>query len=237
MPEQLLQTSVRIWAHVDVAFGEEILVCGSVASLGYWDLGKAPVMRQQEHEPYHWVVTVALPCGVRVELKLVVRRRDGSIDWLGSGFYGEDNVVIETSLGGTGSQAFLLFGVDGLPFKLTVEEVEQEVVARKCNAALPRAGPAPVVWPWHAHDVRIRGSWDSWARDIALKPNPSGGFRIMLVLPPGEYHFKFIVDGNWTTSDQMDCSQDGYRNNVLRVKEGVLVPMPIGPCAGCYLCT
>ncbi|CAE7305205.1 KINB2 [Symbiodinium sp. CCMP2592] len=103
------------------------------------------------------------------------------------------------------------------------------VAARKLNAGIPRAGPLPLQWNTScARDVRVRGSWDGWKRDYALEPCPGVGFRIMLLLPAGEYEFKFIVDGNWTTSEDMETTKCANRNNVAQVNEMVLVPVPRG---------
>ncbi|CAE7438999.1 selU, partial [Symbiodinium microadriaticum] len=102
------------------------------------------------------------------------------------------------------------------------------VAARKLNAGIPRAGPLPLQWNTScARDVRVRGSWDGWKRDYALEPCPGVGFRIMLLLPAGEYEFKFIVDGNWTTSEDMETTKCANRNNVAQVNEMVLVPVPL----------
>jgi hypothetical protein len=371
MSEQKLHTLVRILAQIDIGYGEELLVCGSAVSLGSWDLSKAAAMKWQENGL--WVVDVQLPCGVRVELKLVVRPQGAAVRWLGCGSSGENNILLETSLGRAGAQPSRFVAVDdglrGLPFKLIAEDVaeekvevdqvncdssalvpagdrgclrsiptpcrsmqrpptpcrpppmtpmvpqqsaealaalmlagqagaaghavtyttttttttsvtingassgmpaqcnppgpaityaptvtqetppcgrngnqealgsgsapneptKQEVAGRKYNADVPRAGPAPFIWSKSAQDVKIRGSWDSWKRDLSLEPSPTGDFRAMLILPPGEYQFKFIVDGVWTTSDEMECTKCNDRNNIISVNEMVLVPMPIGP--------
>ncbi|CAE7602513.1 selU [Symbiodinium natans] len=110
----------------------------------------------------------------------------------------------------------------------TDQDMQAMVAARKLNAGIPRAGPLPLQWNTScARDVRVRGSWDGWKRDYALEPCPGIGFRIMLLLPAGEYEFKFIVDGNWTTSEDMETTKCANRNNVAQVNEMVLVPVPL----------
>jgi len=52
--------------------------------------------------------------------------------------------------------------------------------------------------------VAIKGSWDNWKEQIALKRVKSGqdsaNFYVALKIAPGNYQFKFIVDGQWTLS-------------------------------------
>eukprot|EP00933_Yihiella_yeosuensis_P037586 TRINITY_DN3157_c0_g1_i1.p1 TRINITY_DN3157_c0_g1~~TRINITY_DN3157_c0_g1_i1.p1 ORF type:complete len:391 (-),score=77.99 TRINITY_DN3157_c0_g1_i1:12-1184(-) len=359
---------VRINAGVDVGYGEELLVCGSAASLGSWDLSKAASMKWQEKGL--WTLTAPLPCGVRVELKICIQPQGGSVRWLGVGHGGANNIVLETSLGRTGAQKSRFGSLEGLPLKLLeVQDLDEEeastelgkevvseealavqqnpqnhgqnhgqgqsntsasfvqpsaevaaafmlagqagaaghavtyttttttttavtvngmcptgcptgcpagppmgpaitysppaagpqndvkcqsapaadasarghqnteptqeekaalIAARERNSDIPRAGPAPLEWKKNARDVRVRGSWDGWKRELTLEPCSGGGFRAMLVLPAGEYHFKFIVDGNWKSSEELECTKCANKNNILRVSEMVFVPVPIG---------
>eukprot|EP00435_Cladocopium_sp_Y103_P046961 s855_g13.t1 len=114
------------------------------------------------------------------------------------------------------------------PPEPTDEDKKAMVAARQLNTGIPRAGPLPLQWSsTSARDVRVRGSWDGWKRDVALEPSPGIGYRIMLLLPAGEYEFKFIVDGTWTTSDEMEQTKCNNRNNVATVNEMVLVPVPL----------
>lgn len=114
------------------------------------------------------------------------------------------------------------------PPEPTEEDKKAMVAARQLNTGIPRAGPLPLQWSSSsARDVRVRGSWDGWKRDVALEPSPGIGYRIMLLLPAGEYEFKFIVDGTWTTSDEMEQTKCNNRNNVATVNEMVLVPVPL----------
>ncbi|CAK0890210.1 unnamed protein product, partial [Prorocentrum cordatum] len=79
---------------------------------------------------------------------------------------------------------------------------EAVAAARARNAGLPRIGCTPLAWRRPgASDVRIAGSWDGWVRQLALEPLPQGGFGIILALPRGDYECKFIVDGDWMSSE------------------------------------
>lgn len=76
----------------------------------------------------------------------------------------------------------------------------------------------PAIW------VAIRGSWDNWKQEIMLKKvknNFSGfmEFYVTLKIAPGDYEFKFIVDGHWVTNPNYPTikSSDGNENNLLFV--------------------
>jgi len=358
--------AVRIKAHTKIGYGEDLLVCGSAPALGSWNLADAALMQCKGDL---WTLTTELPCGVRVELKLVQRPQGRQVVWYGTGPGGNGNLMLETSLGRAGAMPSHFVNLEGFPWRLEVEELSPEeaqqgvnvdrngqvaqvaptptpgpaspsgasgaapgpvavatqpnvevsallaghaaaaghavtyttttttttavtingaapgfptpppptgpaieyrppspqpqanghaangtqdgstkdskalpapaaeptdqdrlamVAARKLNAGIPRAGPLPLQWNTScARDVRVRGSWDGWKRDYALEPCPGVGFRIMLLLPAGEYEFKFIVDGNWTTSEDMETTKCANRNNVAQVNEMVLVPVPL----------
>ena len=361
------QVAVRIKAKTKIAYGEELLVCGSVPQLGSWKLSEAANMQCQGEL---WSLATRLPCGVRVELKLVQRPQGGQVHWYGAGPGGTSNLVLETSIGRIGAQGSRFLSLEGFPWTLEVEDLDPEeaaglqpenstsppepaapgaaapqpgsalaipgsapqgamvspmaapvpmeallaghaaaaghavtyttttttttavtingaapggfaaspagppieyapqvsapspaspsgaangtgaasphtekalpppepteddmkamVAARQLNCGIPRAGPLPLQWSSSsARDVRVRGSWDGWKRDYALEPCPGIGYRIMLVLPAGEYEFKFIVDGTWTTSDEIEQTKCANRNNVATVNEMVLVPVPL----------
>lgn len=348
----LEQVQVQIVALAETAFGEDVLLCGSVAALGSWDAANAALMTWEESGK--WSSVIVLPCGVRIEFKVLIRSQNG-LAWHGAG---EGNIVLETSLGRTGCKSSR-FLVDDLPFGITVTDVtllengattraanggapaqqalavpvapaaeltpdmaalqmagaaaaaghsvqcavrtttttttmftingrEVDVTgvpetqiqycnpqnptdqrdsqdARRgyreqdsaplvvdadslskvsqlpalcdassgnadcsrraaCNVGLPRMGF--VVLQWHrpgASDVQVCGSWDSWSSRLELESLPSGGFILPLALPPGEYEFKFIVDGVWMASEDID-TKGQHGNNIISVKAQLIAP-------------
>lgn len=385
-----METTVRLVARAEVAYGEDMLLCGSAPALGSWKADAAATMTWEDGA---WAAEVLLPCGVRVELKVVVRSQGGILRWYGIGQSPESNVVLETSLGRGGARGSRFVSDCPLPFDLEVSDVEVEpgaqgirrevppaasapqppqgaelalagagyapgapmpmgmpwmmspqqqevaaaamlagaagaaghavtyttttttttavtinghagdprmacapgqpmilgpavggspvcghgggrgggggvptpsgrcalpgpgspqsggsggtaagkaevtpeqrqayVAAQAKNTGIPRFGPVALQWPPPANgeaepkQVLARGSWDGWARDLALQPSPGGGWRLLMVLPPGEYEFKFIVDGVWTTSDEMDLTACDNRNNVVVASDMALAP-------------
>jgi len=434
------QVNVRLIAHADVAYGEDLLICGSAQPLGCWSVAEAAPMTWQEGG--RWMGQVALPCGVLVELKVVIKQQGGTLRWHGAGPGQEENVILETKLGRGGGHGTRFVGDASLPFSLEVADIEdlqraspipalvdatpgaapasygagvpppalahdgapppaapaamlpytgapppgpaqllpytgapqgpgagyagapapvsvppqqqeaaaaamlagaaagaghvvtytttttttvtingagdpaasvqvldgahqasprhdghygkllddaEEVqagahdsgsphaygpgsrgptptgqpngcggsgcgggagakkaeatmeqreaflAAREQNDGLPRLGPVALRWPPadggnEPSSVHVRGSWDGWARDLAMEPSPGGGWRLLMVLPPGRYELKFIVDGNWTTSDELDRTQCVNKNNFVCASDMALAPT-ISPLA------
>lgn len=102
--------------------------------------------------------------------------------------------------------------------------------ARELNAGVPRLGPVALQWPAATNcadpeEVSVRGSWDNWGRDFAMEPAPTGGFRLLFVLPPGKYEFKFIVDGKWTISDELETTECANKNNIVYASDMALAPV------------
>eukprot|EP00434_Breviolum_minutum_P019369 symbB.v1.2.017076.t1/scaffold1283.1/size126978/15 len=104
------QVAVRIKAKTKIAYGEELLVCGSVPQLGSWKLSEAANMQCQGEL---WSLATRLPCGVRVELKLVQRPQGGQVHWYGAGPGGTSNLVLETSIGRIGAQGSRFLSLEG----------------------------------------------------------------------------------------------------------------------------
>lgn len=80
----------------------------------------------------------------------------------------------------------------------------------------------PVSFQGNASDVRLMGSFDDWTRGAHLSPEWSGHgdgmtdtFTAVLSLAPGTYEVKFLVDGEWRTTDDWPCVGDGFERNML----------------------
>lgn len=48
-----------------------------------------------------------------------------------------------------------------------------------------------------AREVSLSGDFTGWAEKLRLSPGPDGEWRTTLQLPPGEYQYRLIVDGEW----------------------------------------
>lgn len=107
-------------------------------------------------------------------------------------------------------------------------------VARRATAPEPSllAGhaPAPKSKPAHLHFFRsgvrsvfVAGTFNDWQpRRLALRPDNEGGWETELVLPPGDYEYRFVVDGEWM-DDPLACrvvpNPYGGVNAVLHVHD------------------
>jgi len=79
-----------------------------------------------------------------------------------------------------------------------------------------------------AQEVYLAGSFNGWnAFDISMKDTGGGVWSIVMDLSPGEYQYKFVVDGAWT-QDEANAAEapDGYggNNSLVAVPDGVSAP-------------
>lgn len=77
-----------------------------------------------------------------------------------------------------------------------------------------------------AADVRIAGDFNGWVpdKDVRSRVEADGGNRVwtkVLVLPPGTYQYRYIVDGEWRTdpgNPESTPGTMGQPNSVLHVR-------------------
>ncbi|KAJ1691732.1 hypothetical protein LUZ63_015887 [Rhynchospora breviuscula] len=75
-----------------------------------------------------------------------------------------------------------------------------------------------VVWPNPASEVLLAGSFDGWTSKRRMEKSREGIFSLNLMLYPGKYEIKFIVDGVWTIDPLRPVvHQSGHENNLLTV--------------------
>uniref|UniRef100_A0A7S1T5T0 Starch synthase n=1 Tax=Compsopogon caeruleus TaxID=31354 RepID=A0A7S1T5T0_9RHOD len=76
-------------------------------------------------------------------------------------------------------------------------------------------------WSTEGHKVFLKGSFDGWNQQWPLMPENevSSVKLIRLRLPPGDYTYKFWVDGRWVLAeDQPRRDEGGFSNNVIVVE-------------------
>ena len=62
----------------------------------------------------------------------------------------------------------------------------------------PRVVPVWIDWPYPgASSVSLVGSYNGWGEPTPLERLQGGSFGAELLMYPGRYEVKFIVDGNW----------------------------------------
>ena len=86
------------------------------------------------------------------------------------------------------------------------------------------SGKKRVIFSLHApsaSEVCLVGSFNEWdAGRHMMKKNASGEWSKTVYIEPGEYEYKFLVDGEWTTDPQCDRTvhnEFGTLNNLLVV--------------------
>ena len=56
-------------------------------------------------------------------------------------------------------------------------------------------------WNGNASEVFLTGSFAKWATQFIMIETQKNQFEITLNLPPGEYEYKYIVDGEWKVDE------------------------------------
>ncbi len=97
-------------------------------------------------------------------------------------------------------------------------------MATKKEKAVKTASKQSVVFSFDAHDARavlILGDFNGWDQKRgAMKKNQKGLWYKTLLIAPGTYQYKFLVDGEW--QNDPECNETttnihGTLNSVLRV--------------------
>ncbi|KAK9682268.1 hypothetical protein RND81_10G067900 [Saponaria officinalis] len=79
-----------------------------------------------------------------------------------------------------------------------------------------------VFWIGMAESVQVMGSFDGWSQGEHLSPEYTGSytkFSATLLLRPGRYEVKFLVDGEWQLSSELPTVGEGLMENNLLVVE------------------
>ncbi|CAL1366665.1 unnamed protein product [Linum trigynum] len=107
---------------------------------------------------------------------------------------------------------------DGFPLQLWRNEPQPVVVDQPSEKAIP----VIITWNYGGNEVAVEGSWDNW-QSRKLMQRTGKDHSILLVLPLGIYHYKFIVDGEWRYTPDLPFVADemGSVCNVLDVNDYV----------------
>lgn len=91
------------------------------------------------------------------------------------------------------------------------------------KVAVPPTVPVRFVFAApEATTVTVAGSWNDWKPDAApMTRGAAGVFYTEVELPPGQYEYLFVVDGQrWTTDPAAPLARDdgfGQKNSVLNI--------------------
>ncbi|KAL0461929.1 UNVERIFIED_CONTAM: protein PTST, chloroplastic [Sesamum latifolium] len=99
-----------------------------------------------------------------------------------------------------------------------LEKCEQQI--KDVNAAQARA--VQLSWNGVAENVQVMGSFDGWSQGEHMSPEYNGSyatFSTTLMLRPGRYEIKFLVDGDWQLSPEFPTVGEGMLQNNLLIVE------------------
>jgi hypothetical protein len=100
------------------------------------------------------------------------------------------------------------------------------------NAAVRERAPSPralqrvkvtfALLEPHAQRVSLCGGFNAWSSDATPMNRQNGGlWETSLVLPPGRYEYKFVVDGQWLpdpNAQEQTFNGHGTLNSVIEVR-------------------
>jgi len=93
-------------------------------------------------------------------------------------------------------------------------KTRQEIKWRKVTFLLENAD---------AKEVFLIGDFNKWnPKSHSMKSDENGAWVRNVIIPPGEYEYKFIVDGQWKEdpqNDQLNPNCFGTNNNIINVTE------------------
>ena len=74
----------------------------------------------------------------------------------------------------------------------------------------------------YASEVYLMADFNGWsAKKHPLKKNQEGIWQKIVMLDPGRYEYRYLVDGNWWNdpqNDQMCPNSFGTQNSVINIK-------------------
>lgn len=75
-----------------------------------------------------------------------------------------------------------------------------------------------------AAEVALAGDFSGWSNRLPMRRDANGWWTLDLALPPGEYRFRYVADGEWYTdfaSHGVEVTTVGW-NSLLVVPDGPL---------------
>ncbi|CAG8408329.1 unnamed protein product [Penicillium salamii] len=75
--------------------------------------------------------------------------------------------------------------------------------------------------PYNASEVFVTGTFDDWGKTVKLERVGDIFLKKVTISPVQKIHYKFVVDGTWTTDTNVREEEDGHQNvnNVLLPEE------------------
>ena len=88
------------------------------------------------------------------------------------------------------------------------------------TAAVKRRKVAFTIQVPDAHEALVAGTFNDWQPQPLKAAKSPGSFSLTVMLPPGEYEYRFVIDGQWC--NDASCPETvpnpfGESNSLLRV--------------------
>ncbi|XP_027334520.1 protein PTST, chloroplastic [Abrus precatorius] len=103
-----------------------------------------------------------------------------------------------------------------------LEAVNEQLKEQIKDVDVAQSKEVSVFWFGMAESVQVMGNFDGWSQGEHLSPEYTGSyarFSTTLMLRPGRYEIKFLVDGEWQLSTEFPIVGEGLTKNNLLVVE------------------
>ncbi|XP_074304905.1 protein PTST, chloroplastic [Silene latifolia] len=103
-----------------------------------------------------------------------------------------------------------------------LEVVREKILGQIKDVEAAQSKEVHVFWVGMAESVQVMGSFDGWSQGEHLSPEYTGSFTkfsATLLLRPGRYEIKFLVDGEWHLSSELPTIGEGLMENNLLIVE------------------
>ncbi|XP_021296427.1 protein PTST, chloroplastic [Herrania umbratica] len=103
-----------------------------------------------------------------------------------------------------------------------LEAVHEKLKEQIKDVDAAQSKEIPLFWCGMAESVQVMGSFDGWSQGEHLSPEYTGSFTkfsTTLLLRPGRYEIKFVVDGEWLLSPEYPTVGEGLMENNLLIVE------------------
>ncbi|GMP27514.1 hypothetical protein CsSME_00003472 [Camellia sinensis var. sinensis] len=103
-----------------------------------------------------------------------------------------------------------------------LEAVHEKVKEQIKDVDAAESKEVSLFWCGMAESVQVMGTFDGWSQGEDLSPEYNGyftKFSTTLLLRPGRYEIKFLVDGEWQLSPEFPIVGEGLMKNNLLIVE------------------
>ncbi|PKI68393.1 hypothetical protein CRG98_011190 [Punica granatum] len=103
-----------------------------------------------------------------------------------------------------------------------LEAIHEKLKEQIKDVDAAQSKEVPLFWIGMAESVQVMGTFDGWSQGEHLSPEYTGSytkFSTTLMLRPGRYEIKFLVDGEWQLSPEYPTVGEGMMKNNLLIVE------------------